>query len=397
MHKNIKKYITGLFYLLIAYSYSMYFLLKTALNLPDNKNLFHIYSGILAIIVTILFAKNYNKIPVRARENGIILSITAILLYGCTSLLYGHINDFYWSYFLSMGVRFIPAILAGCLILKNNSIINCIEQSLLIFVSLYTIILSKVVFSAEIGVNIGDTYNAEGGLNYQTISYYSVYAFGLTMYILTYNKYPLLLKYILIFLAFMQILMAIMAGGRGALILSIVLYIYFSFKKRSLIEVVLFLFFTFCAVILVKKLLSSNPLFELGYTRIFSFFSDAEAVENDNRWIRWNLAWKAFLSNPILGNGIGSVFYEVGFYSHNILCDILCEGGIVLFLFTSSKLVQFYKKAKSLIRLDNKNEIFIVIFLCIYINLMFSGYYLSESGIWMALFYIIHKPSVAYS
>ena len=63
---------------------------------------------------------------------------------------------------------------------------------------------------------------------------------------------------------------------------------------------------------------------------VYSIFGNTEAIGTDNRWIRWNLAWNAFTKSPVFGHGLGSVFYEVGFYSHNIFTDMLCEGGVVL-------------------------------------------------------------------
>lgn len=134
-------------------------------------------------------------------------------------------------------------------------------------------------------------------------------------------------------------------------------------------------------------------LLDMGISRIMNFWSDSSAIEQDSRWIRWNLAWNAFEESPIWGNGIGSVFYKVGFYSHNIFTDLLCEGGILLTGVCIYILFRFLVKIKYLISCDRKFELILIIFLCSFVNILFSGYYLSETGIWLSFMYILGYKS----
>lgn len=80
-----------------------------------------------------------------------------------------------------MGVRFIPAILTGMYMLSHDDIMEKIERALLPFILLYTLTLASVAFTANIGVNIGQTFSTDF-LDYQSISYYSIFAFGFSMY-----------------------------------------------------------------------------------------------------------------------------------------------------------------------------------------------------------------------
>lgn len=394
MVQYLKSILLGLFILTVAFSYSIYFVAQMAFDLPTEGSLFQIYSAVLAFFVFGLFLINFNKIPSKSKNNAIITVVVVVALFYITRFFYNGYNDRYQTYFLSTGVRFVPAVLAGVLILKDDRALKSVEKALLPFVIFYTYILAKYILNVEVGVNMADTFNIEGGMNYQNMAYYSVFAFGLTLYTLTYSKYSRVISYLVIVMAFLQFTLAIMAGSRGAFVLALVFIFYFGAKNFSMKTILRYFVIGALTFYIGRYLLLNNELLGQGFNRIFDFFSDSQAIEEDDRWIRWEMAWHAFLNSPIWGNGIGSVFYKVGFYSHNIFTDMLCEGGLILAVFFVSKLKTVYTKSKTLIRMDRKNEIMVVIFLCSFINICFSGYYLSETGIWLSMAYILGTPKI---
>lgn len=395
MLKYLKDISSGFFILVVAFSYSIYFVIATFLGIPQEGVVFRLYSGILAVVVAFVFFLSIHRIPRRIYIGGLLLCAIIILLYFSTRCFYDEVNNRYTSYFLSMGVRFIPAVLTGMYMLSHDDIMKKVEYALLPFILLYTITLASVAFTANIGVNIAQTFNTDF-LNYQSISYYSIFAFGFNMYLIVQcsNSYTRYRRYILIALAILQVIITIMAGGRGAFVLGCVSTLYFALKHITFSKLISYILIGLAVLLTINAILSDNEIFKMGFERIFNFFGNTEAIGTDNRWIRWNLAWNAFTKSPVFGHGLGSVFYEVGFYSHNIFTDMLCEGGVVLFLIFIFVLMKFIRASQILITEDYRNEIIVIVFLCSFVMNSFSGYYLSDTGIWLSLTYVLCKNSL---
>ena len=395
MLKYLKDISSGFFILVVAFSYSIYFVIATFLGIPQEGVVFRLYSGILAVVVAFVFFLSIHRIPRRIYIGGLLLCAIIILLYFSTRCFYDEVNNRYTSYFLSMGVRFIPAVLTGMYMLSHDDIMTKVEYALLPFILLYTITLASVAFTANIGVNIAQTFNTDF-LNYQSISYYSIFAFGFNMYLIVQcsNSYTRYRRYILIALAILQVIITIMAGGRGAFVLGCVFTLYFALKHITFSKLISYILIGLAVLLTINAILSDNEIFKMGFERIFNFFGNTEAIGTDNRWIRWNLAWNAFTKSPVFGHGLGSVFYEVGFYSHNIFTDMLCEGGVVLFLIFIFVLMKFIRASQILITEDYRNEIIVIVFLCSFVMNSFSGYYLSDTGIWLSLTYVLCKNSL---
>lgn len=395
MLKYLKDISSGFFILVVAFSYSIYFVIATFLGIPQEGVVFRLYSGILAVVVAFVFFLSIHRIPRRIYIGGLLLCAIIILLYFSTRCFYDEVNNRYTSYFLSMGVRFIPAVLTGMYMLSHDDIMKKVEYALLPFILLYTITLASVAFTANIGVNIAQTFNTDF-LNYQSISYYSIFAFGFNMYLIVQcsNSYTRYRRYILIALAILQVIITIMAGGRGAFVLGCVFTLYFALKHITFSKLISYILIGLSVLLTINAILSDNEIFKMGFERIFNFFGNTEAIGTDNRWIRWNLAWNAFTKSPVFGHGLGSVFYEVGFYSHNIFTDMLCEGGVVLFLIFIFVLMKFIRASQILITEDYRNEIIVIVFLCSFVMNSFSGYYLSDTGIWLSLTYVLCKNSL---
>ena len=395
MLKYLKDISSGFFILVVAFSYSIYFVIATFLGIPQEGVVFRLYSGILAVVVAFVFFLSIHRIPRRIYIGGLLLCAIIILLYFSTRCFYDEVNNRYTSYFLSMGVRFIPAVLTGMYMLSHDDIMKKVEYALLPFILLYTLTLASVAFTANIGVNIAQTFNTDF-LNYQSISYYSIFAFGFNMYLIVQcsNSYTRYRRYILIALAILQVIITIMAGGRGAFVLGCVFTLYFALKHITFSKLISYILIGLAVLLTINAILSDNEIFKMGFERIFNFFGNTEAIGTDNRWIRWNLAWNAFTKSPVFGHGLGSVFYEVGFYSHNIFTDMLCEGGVVLFLIFIFVLMKFIRASQILITEDYRNEIIVIVFLCSFVMNSFSGYYLSDTGIWLSLTYVLCKNSL---
>ena len=284
MLKYLKDISSGFFILVVAFSYSIYFVIATFLGIPQEGVVFRLYSGILAVVVAFVFFLSIHRIPRRIYIGGLLLCAIIILLYFSTRCFYDEVNNRYTSYFLSMGVRFIPAVLTGMYMLSHDDIMKKVEYALLPFILLYTITLASVAFTANIGVNIAQTFNTDF-LNYQSISYYSIFAFGFNMYLIVQcsNSYTRYRRYILIALAILQVIITIMAGGRGAFVLGCVFTLYFALKHITFSKLISYILIGLAVLLTINAILSDNEIFKMGFERIFNFFGNTEAIGTDNR------------------------------------------------------------------------------------------------------------------
>lgn len=388
MFSYLKDVFLGIYILVIAFNYSIYFIIQTGFGLTVAGSVFQVYSGVLAVISVLLFICNYRNIPRPIGDIAIVVCSTVVLLYYSTSLFYNFSSRYYDSYFLSMGVNFIPAVLTGAMVLKYMDLPSIIRKGLIPFILLYTIILGSVVFTAKVGVNLNETF-AVGALSYQNISYYSAFVLGLNLYAVSCGQQSTIVRKGLIALCGIQLLMVLMAGGRGAALLSVVFILYFGLRNMSLWKLCQYVAVVFFVILVIYPIVSGNEVFQLGFQRIINFFSSEDVIVHDNRWIRWDKAIQSFYSSTIYGHGLGGVFYEVGFYSHNIFTDLLCEGGLLLMGIFMYLMYNFSACSYYLVKLNRSYEIMVVIFLCSFIMCLFSGYYLSETGLWLSMVYML--------
>lgn len=280
MLKYLKDISSGFFILVVAFSYSIYFVIATFLGIPQEGVVFRLYSGILAVVVAFVFFLSIHRIPRRIYIGGLLLCAIIILLYFSTRCFYDEVNNRYTSYFLSMGVRFIPAVLTGMYMLSHDDIMKKVEYALLPFILLYTITLASVAFTANIGVNIAQTFNTDF-LNYQSISYYSIFAFGFNMYLIVQcsNSYTRYRRYILIALAILQVIITIMAGGRGAFVLGCVFTLYFALKHITFSKLISYILIGLAVLLTINAILSDNEIFKMGFERIFNFLVIQKLLE----------------------------------------------------------------------------------------------------------------------
>ena len=89
-----------------------------------------------------------------------------------------------------------------------------------------------------------------------------------------------------------------------------------------------------------------------------------------------------------LGNGTGSVLYDLDYFAPNMFLDILLDWGFVGFLFCAG--IFFVVIKKSLLHLNDKKAFFLfTIFLMSFVKLMFSGSFYENFGIWFSTIAIL--------
>ena len=343
---------------------------------------------LLAAIGYSMMASDLLKKRITIREYRVVVVLLVILLlYMLTPVFYDESQDLYTTYLLVFGSECIRAAYIGLSLAKSDDLLKLNKVMPFFLVPSVLIIGAIGLATALIGGVIRSDAEDSGGLNYQNISYYMAFAFSYFCYLLFFsnagnkhrNRYVSLLY--LFFIVFC-VLVCLMSGGRGGFVLIVfdalfLFYLYNPGNSQGRIRVYVFMFFL--SILLFSVLSHFDVLNSDGMQRVLSNLTEDSARED-----LYQSAFDAFLSSPIIGNGVGSIWWTVGYYSHNIVLDLLAEVGIIGMLFFVLIL------AKTFFSLMNwqKSTPVLVLFLMIFVNnivfCFFSGYWFGA----MQLFFV---------
>ena len=96
-----------------------------------------------------------------------------------------------------------------------------------------------------------------------------------------------------------------------------------------------------------------------------------------------------FEESPFLGHGAGSIFYELGTYSHNLVLDISAEFGLFGLMCGIALLVLYIFCLTHLIKRDKRNEIWVYFTISSCMFLSFSSYWLVSGMLLFPIAYVI--------
>ena len=343
---------------------------------------------VLALVAYYLMIRSFAKGQVDPHTMRVLAFMAVILLLYClTPLFYGKDDGKYTSYLLVYGAECIPAAFVGTLLAKRDDllIINKILPFFLIpsVLIIGTLGLATALMGAVIASNAEDS----GGLHYQNISYFMAFAFSYFCYLLFFsnahhkhrNGY---VRFMYLFFIVFCVLVCLMSGGRGGFVLIVfdavfLLYLYNPNNSKGRIRVYMFLIF---ASILIYFLLSYfDVLNTAGMQRVL-----LNLTEDSSREDLYQNAFDAFLSSPIIGNGAGSIWWIVGFYSHNIILDWLAEVGLLGTLLFVVLLIRTFWELMKKVKIEPAFVLYLMIFVNNIVFYSFSGYWVGA----MKLFFI---------
>ena len=387
----------GLISLVIAFEYTFFFMLQVVVG-SDERG-----AGMQAFNI-VVFVLAMNKAMGSIMRNNtkrtwqIIIGMAGFLvLYLLTGAMNGFGERQYQSYLLAFGVRCVPGVFCAIALANNQRYFMQMQKWLQVFVILYAIGVSIAVFTATGSNQLNDKFTV--GVNYQELSYCAAFAFNIDLYIVMFwddiHKFRFFRssfwRWIDIALLFLLLYCMMSGGGRGAILDIIAVTVFLIYVKRGfklnfrvIIGAIIFI-----TVVFIGVYIFADKTGNAGAQRLVRFFIEREDFVLDRRAMLRESALKAFSNNPILGNGIGSIFHVAGFYSHNIFTDILAEGGVIMITIVALMLLNILRSIKALIEDNHGNVLIYVIFLSSFVNLLFSGYYLGEGGIWFSVAYIL--------
>ncbi len=319
----------------------------------------------------------------------ILFCIFMLLGIALTVFRYGGMNGNLRGSFLSFGSAAIPSFLLAVEVRRRNRLDN-LGKIVPIFVLVLSIVSLISLFFGTVALT-GLARNTNN-IGYQNGSYYMAYAFGLNLYYLkcggSMERYAWLdrIRPVFYVLAVLQFAGVFLFGGRGGMVLLMILSLYYLLTRQRGRSLTKKHFVTIVGIVLIAAgifIVFRNASVNLvGFNRILSFLSN---MRDSNRFELYRMALDSFMESPIIGSGFGSVFYTVGFYSHNLFTDFLCETGAVGTLLLIAVLALSVRNLHGLNQKDPLNRFGTVIFIFGFTMVMFSGYYLSSQMIWFAV------------
>lgn len=396
---KISKSIFSLFALYVIFADELFLTYMSIFGIQVESGMKSIQAiGIAAIAFALMLKDILSRNLSRKNYMQIFSLLVIMLLYYSTHYFYprGTANSNYMAHFLSFGSLSIPACLIGISLSThkyNKEILNLLP----LFVVIITVTVAPLVFLTSVTGNLlrGD----DSVFDYQNASYYlafcSSYAAFYVLFCKDFNNslYGNIAYLAMFVVVFVCAIGCIMGGGRGAFVYLVLIGIYLAYRSLKKKDHFKFGNIVSVAIIMVVLLFLAN-YFNISESAGFIRVSESLTTD-DSRVNLWKKAILAFKESPVFGNGLGSVWWTVGFYSHNILSDLLSETGITG---TIIALVVLFKMYKKLRKLSNRSE-FDMFMLILYIGCLvyvaFSCYWISFHKLFLIYGYAYGMSNVS--
>lgn len=330
----------------------------------------------------------------------VILMLIILVLYLYTPNIYYRESDKHQSFLLVLLGQILPVVICASI----TAHVDTAKDNIKILSPIVSILFTVLAFFAAFfpsSATTGGFTSTEYGLNYQSTSYLAAYAAGFSLYYLmcfeevawTKLFQKRIVRLFMMLSIVVNFLTILIAGGRGGLVLFVAhigFAAYIHSKKSELtfkrvVNLIGLAIIALTIILLCVHFAENLPIKTNGFERILT---TVERGDQNGRDILRTKALHSFLESPVIGHGLGSVFYEIGGYSHNCITDALVEIGVIgCFLFLAL-LCHTWRKCMYLFQEDMTNYIWIVIFFDGFVMSLFSGYYIAQLPILWVVTYM---------
>lgn len=395
MTKYIKTYFMPFMALFSIFINEMEYSILILSGAVDDSKAKYIIAIFLAIIGYSLIIYDLIKGKIQKRDKKILfLLFFLLILYISTSLFYGSKNK-YISYLLVFVSESIPAAYIGIRLSKSPNI-EKINQLLPFFIIPTTLLIGTVGLRYAMMSELANSRTGEvEGLGYQSLAYMMSVSFSYSCYFLFIMKgmkgvFGVLIRCTMALIMLFSVMICLTAGGRGGFVFIVVislflLYYYIKSSKKSRIKSLVVV--TILILLVVYLIERFGVMESVGMARVMN-----RLTEDDNRMWLYQKAYKAFSEAPILGNGVGSIWWTVGFYCHNAFLDILAEMGVIGCLFFLYIIVRTIWR---LMMSAKTHPIYIFLFIVFsgaLVHNMFSGYWVSAIKLFFVCAFVFSLP-----
>lgn len=332
--------------------------------------------------------------------------VVAILLLGIGACAISSIKINYSL--LRINVILLLAMLGSFLYYENDDAIKTLLTNFIVWGIGITILMMQeysmekvlsISFKVSIIVMIFDIItNADENYDSMVWAYAVLPCIAVTIVHFVYIRFTGLLSKIAYIPGFLMLIKFVLNANRGGLISLAVLVILLNFKAKDKSNNKLknkYLLGTLLIILFVILIVFIEQITLYLYDTLASYGVEVSAIKkmyrlieadnvSNNREELYNFAWNGFLSSPVFGNGIGGFSVNHGGWAHNLILQLLYEGGVIL---TALILVPLIKSSvfilKSTIVTVEEYSMYIVLFSTSIPRLLFSTELWNTQAFWM--------------
>lgn len=394
MRRSQSQYLFAFFALFVIFADEMFLSYLSLTQTVLESGMRSIMARGIAIVGYILmiidiFRREYT------RNNRVLFFVLFIILvfYLLTSLAYYPPIHQYWAELLVYGSMCIPACYIGMRLARGGY-----DEALMKLLPLFVIVVTVFVGRAAVATSMQGAIlgQEESGIfNYQSASYFLSFSYAYAFLFVFFNKggkrtqYDRLCYTVMILCMLACAVGCLVGGGRGAFVylVSITLYLIIRLIIRGGKGNYKYLLLLLLAVGLMVYLVERyDVLGSAGFFRVRD-----QLTSDDVRVDLWKKAMIAFRESPVFGNGLGSVWWTVGFRSHNLFADLLAESGIIGTTLVSVVLVIAITRLIKWSRISVIDLFVLVLFLGTLVNDLFSGYWIASYKLFLVIGYVYSK------
>ena len=389
----MKKYIP----FILILSIEIFFVVSAAFKYTylgqDSSLTYVVYNLALFILANIYFVNDLrcNRFKISIRNLYLLIMVLIIAIIFLIEYLLGHVSDVIFERFQFFVLWSFPSILMGIYLSKKER-----YRDIIYFFDIFLIFSNIALINTLINSISNNTIVSIGGANYQQAGYIFAFSFGINLFLIIFGKNFKRFRYSStnwysnaskIFLI-LQIIGVIISGARGAMVLIIVYSIFISIKLIRHPSSLIKLFVIISSVIIVIYLnwpkLIKIPIIAKSWGRVFAYITrdGINWAGTSGRDILYGDAIILIKQSPLFGHGFFGYWDKLGFSPHNIILEVLLQGGIIYLMFFLLAMIFLVRKVYKLGKKDTYYEAYSILLIYPLVMLMFSGSYIYNNVLW---------------
>lgn len=385
------KFLFALFALIVIFSDEIFFSFISFMGLEVKSGMKAREAVLIAGVAYLLLVGDiFNRRMSNRNYSQLIVLFVILALYYFTGLSFRTSNGNYNTHLLSYGAMCIPAAYVGMRLARSAENMEIVKL-LPFFVVIVAFFISRAaIYTSMRGAILGQDENDV--LNYQNASYYLAFSYSYCFYYLffgseqTNGKTNRFMKTIMIILLLVCAIGCLVGGGRGAFVYMVAISVYLIYRilKRSGKGHFSYTILLVAGAGVLAFLLTRFDVMEsAGFDRVSSLITTDDVREE-----LWKKAMIVFYESPIIGHGLGSIWWTTGFFSHNVIIDLLAETGVV------GTVIWLIVAVNATVRLIKTSHVrsldmfILIILISALVNAMFSGYWTSSPKLFLVFGYV---------
>ncbi|MEY8687694.1 hypothetical protein AB9N12_16695 [Bacteroides sp. AN502(2024)] len=391
---SVRHYIFPFFFLVNLFAGEIFGSYMSAKDISVKSGMLQNWFAVIGVISYIILMRDLFR-GKNIKGNFHVIAILACILsmFIITGFFYPDVPDLYSSAILYFGCICIASSISGCHLATYPNF-NKIDEILPFFILPIGLTISTFGYMSALKNGLVQT---ETSLDYQNVAYICAEMVAFGGYYIVFStakglKSFNLFKIPVLITCFVCAIVCLISGGRGGAVLLLFYLLFFLYKLRNLRGIGILKSFIIIGIIIAIFFIIANNLNlwkSDGFSRVLSSINVDDARAGLRR-----KSLQIFYDTDYVGGGLGSIWMNLGIYSHNIFLDLLAEIGILGCIVVS---LSIYKIVKKLLRLSKENigcMLILLIFFKGFILCLFSGYWLNTYQLWFAVGFVFALPSI---